>query len=610
MNRIMQRLIRDRRGAVALIAGLSLVPMVLMVGLAIDYSFFAEARSQVQLAADAAAAHAVRAAAETFALETSEGASQSVAEAAAVTAGNLAGSNWFQAQLGQLPTASVPLSAQTCSTPTANVLCVDTTANSNPVGFSADVAYSGSYPPFFDGLFHTSSTWGIDGTSGATAGYGYAEIVVMLDTSPNMELGADQTDIVNMQDLSTCPTSSAVTGNGLGGGTNKSYITTNTWLANNTGAYIYNATGYTSASPNAPVSLNFDEGAIVNYTPDANPENPGKCANGTFGPNAPCAFACHTDNNHVGAASQDLYGIARQNGVKLRLDVVLSATEQVIQTMIQNEQTANQFSIGVFQFNTNVSPIVQGTVGTDPLPYEATTELNNALQDVYKVDYNNTPSETSIPIAVTGPQDYTNFQYSMSNLISGQNFKSAVAGSLTADAATSQSANATPAQNPAKNIFIVTDGYDDYAGGATGRVQGPFTGVNAEQNKNDPLYPGICRQLKNLGYTVYVLYIPYWSLANNYYQADPYPDITPTPYYTDDGGTGTPGTYSPKQFAEPPTGAGPAAYGNLAPNVAALQACSSNSQLDYKEADNSAEIAADMQQLLKQALQSSIRVTQ
>jgi Flp pilus assembly protein TadG len=595
----------DRRGAVAMIAALALVPLVLIVGLAIDYSFFVEARSQVQLAADAAAAHAVRAAAGTYALETAAGTATATANTDAVAAGNIAGANWFQAQLGQMPTATVPAAGPSCaaSSSTANP-CVTTVATTNPTGFTASVAYQGIYPPFFDGLFKTTAKWPIGGTAGAASQNGYVEVVMLVDTSASMLLGADQTDILNLEDNSVCPQTSKLSGNAANGASNLSFVSINQW-----NSYVYNAMGYTSASPNTLSNLNVvPQSGISNYTPNANQANAGTCASGYAGagsPYEPCAFACHTDPNNVGTASQDFYGIARRNGATLRLDVVLSATEQVIQTMIQfSNQSATQLSVGVFQFNNNVAPIVQGTTGTDPLPYEATTNLGTALTDVYSVDFNHKPSETALPAAVSTATNNTDFYSSVSNLISGKNFTSGVTGSLTADATTSNAANATAQQNPAKNIFIVTDGMDDasYQGG---RIIGPMTGVTAEQTKGSGYYPGLCQQLKTIGFTVYVLYVPYWSLSNAFYETSA-TGIGTTVYYANDGGTGTP---TPQVLAEPPATTGPAAYAGLAPNVAALQACASSANT-YIEADNATAIAADMQKMLKQALSSAIRVTQ
>jgi Flp pilus assembly protein TadG len=336
---------RSRRGAVALMFALALFPLVGMVGLAIDFSFFAEARAQVQAAADAATAHAVRAATGTYALETSEGIPDATAQADAIAAGNQAGAEWFQSQLGQLPTASLAATGGACASGGNSNPCINTSYQAAPVGFSAKVTYIGTYPPFFDTIFQkpASATWGVDGASGATTAYQYVEVVMLLDTSASMLLGADQPDIVAMEDGSVCISPSAVSGDISGSktATNLSLIS-----GNKASAYTPNVLGYTSDDPGTAESLNIDQTVpnIANYTPAASyfatpPDLAmnGKCAKGFDGAYEPCAFACHTDSG-TGTGSHDLYGLARGettalgDPVKLRLDVVLSAAENVVST--------------------------------------------------------------------------------------------------------------------------------------------------------------------------------------------------------------------------------------------------------------------------------------
>src|SRR5579862_1763312 len=54
-----RRFIRDRRGSTAMIFGLSLVPMVFLTGMALDFTFAAQKRTRLNAAADAAALAAV-----------------------------------------------------------------------------------------------------------------------------------------------------------------------------------------------------------------------------------------------------------------------------------------------------------------------------------------------------------------------------------------------------------------------------------------------------------------------------------------------------------------------------------------------------------------------
>ncbi|MDX5930438.1 TadE/TadG family type IV pilus assembly protein [Acidiphilium acidophilum] len=160
-----RRLLHERKAAIAIIFAVSLVPMAMLVGLSIDFSFYTQARAQITLAADAAATHAIRAATETYTAEINENPPLSAATAIADAdmAGEAAGAAWFSAQLGKLPTASVSGS----NNPAVTVQSNTNLSPTNPAGFTASVAYTGTYPPFFDPLFASSSTWKITGTAGA-----------------------------------------------------------------------------------------------------------------------------------------------------------------------------------------------------------------------------------------------------------------------------------------------------------------------------------------------------------------------------------------------------------------------------------------------------------
>ena len=59
MRKFFARFAHDRRGAVALIFAGSLLPLVMLIGLSIDYSFYVQARSQLELASETAATEAL-----------------------------------------------------------------------------------------------------------------------------------------------------------------------------------------------------------------------------------------------------------------------------------------------------------------------------------------------------------------------------------------------------------------------------------------------------------------------------------------------------------------------------------------------------------------------
>jgi hypothetical protein len=124
------------------------------------------------------------------------------------------------------------------------------------------------------------------------------------------------------------------------------------------------------------------------------------------------------------------------------------------------------------------------------------------------------------------------------------------------------SGDGTSAASPRKVLFLVTDGLVDYTGSG-GRTIG---GVK----------PADCALFKNMGYTVYVVYTPYYPVMNGYY----YSNV--------------------KQYAEP-TGTGALA--------ADLQACASDPVNDYVSASDQAGLNNALQKFLKAALTQPARFT-
>jgi Flp pilus assembly protein TadG len=563
------RFVRDRRGAIAIIFGISLVPMAMLVALSIDFSFYVQARAQISLAADAAATHAIRAATETYTAEINQSPplSSATAIADADAAGETAGAAWFWAQLGTLPTARITGS----NNPDVKVQSNTNLSPTNPAGFTATVAYTGTYPPFFDPLFSSSANWKITGTAGALSTYSYVEILMLLDNSGSMDIGATPNDILNLEDHSVCLPN-----------------TLNMTAINGMGAYD-------QSNP----ALDIDMTKVAHYQSGGSPTNiSGTCASGYTGPESPCGFACHTDANN-----NDLYGIARQYGVRLRSDVVISAAENVISSMEANEQAPDQFSVGVYQFNTDIAPLfpTQSQIGTtNP---EASTDLEGALSAVDAIDYYKNPTapvptlpnvssaccETDFPVAV---QDLLAGTYS-----NGMRFGSAIT------AAGSGNTQATPQ----KDVFIVTDGMQDSDSTGT-RENGEMTSAIAE-NASYSSNLAVCKNFKSLGFTVYVLYIDYNSLPNEYYMTQ---SVTPTPYFTEDFPNVNAGQVTTQEDAEPSSttnGGYPPGPNTVSPDEAALQACAS-SPSDFFVANNAADISTAMNAMLKSALSTTIRLTQ
>jgi hypothetical protein len=633
--KFIHRFMKTRRSAVAVIMAVSLAPLMFLIGIAVDYTFLSQDRTQTAFAAEAAATQATRVAAATYAFEVAQGnPNQSNAAKIAIDDANVAGNLWYAAELGTLTrgTTAAPVTVTTYDGYTTGQINA-----SAPPNFTAQVTDNTSYPPIFNPLFGRTTPWAYNSAATATSQFSYAEILLMLDTSNSMLIGADQTDIQTIEDNSVCPKFGYIAD-----------ASGNNNLATHPHWYEYQAADndqifFNGPSATVPTVANYPGKSISDTSESCNPGyGTGTAAGDGMGtgtaPISNCALACHTttqtftDNNpdpgsglKSGTFYADPYGMARREGVNLRVDVVLNATEQVIQSMANSEAVANQLSVGVYQFNADISPIATGInygqTGGDVLP-EATTNLTTALAKVDAVDYKLNPSEQAIPplthntapatglnLASTPPTisetGNTNFSKSLNDLIAG-NATGGVAGKLSASGS-----GATPS-TPLKFMFIVTDGMQDSApqngGGENGgRVIGGMTSIAAEQAAaaaGTPSSAAACSTLKEqLGYTVYILYVTYYPLASNnaYYSylentdaatnGDFAADINASPQLL----TEVPSESAPQKFADSPTGQ-------------ALQACAS-SPSDFYQASSSSDIKTALATMLKSALASTIRLT-
>jgi hypothetical protein len=255
----------------------------------------------------------------------------------------------------------------------------------------------------------------------------------------------------------------------------------------------------------------------------------------------PCAFACHFDTTKAPGLGSDFYALARSNNVVLRFDLVKSAVNQVISTMqTDNLPSINNLNVGIFWFADILTRVY-------PASGEAGNNWAAALADVGGP----VPGEadTGIPPYVGANGGNTDFPTIMASLAS----KLTPAGN-----------GATPT-TPRKVLFIVTDGLQDPASRAISAFN-----------------PSSCTTFKNMGYGIYVLYTPYYSLMN--------------PYYLN--GT-NPSSAAIVQAASTATNSIP--YN--------LSQCAS-SPANYIEASDSASIAAALQKFLMQALATRARITQ
>jgi Flp pilus assembly protein TadG len=478
---------RNRGGAVALLLAIMIVPIMGLVGLAVDYGVYNEAYSSLSVAASAAALNAAKTASGALAQ----------ADTNYVNEGVTSGQQWFLAELGQ------GASAATAGTtpPTVTITTVSSMVTAN-------VSFSGTVKSIFGKLFK-KTTYPIAVSATATMSAGtYLEVVLMLDNSSSMGIGATTADMTTMMQQSACDPTNAFT--------RTSGNSTYTQAASEPySLYQYNWQGVkydgAMATPVVSGSLTLTPATPPNTTTNVSycsaqssvcPKAeicPSKINGYTAYAGPPCAFACHSDSSKPAGQGNDLWHTARVNGVTLRLDTLKVATNNVLTAMQSNNNTSmNNLSVGIYTFNTSLNPIYPGT-GCTPKAAgcEAGSNWPVAISAV------GLPPQTSgvytdtgiqpVVASVSGNNDNTEIEEAMSSL--ANNYVTAAG-------------DGSAATKPKKVLMLITDGYEDDPTG-TG-----YSGLRQAMPSS------ACTPFKNMGYTVYVIYTPYYPLMHTYYLAN------------------------------------------------------------------------------------------
>lgn len=173
-GKLTRRFIRDRGGTTSIIFGLSLIPIIFLVGLGLDFSAAAQKQTQLNTAADAAALAAV-----------APGAMTQTAAQAQATATNI-----FMAQASLVPNLSY-------SAPTVTVV-------QNGMTRTVTVSYTAysinSFPNVFALLTKTAEDkWTLNGASTSTSTTSpNINFYLLLDNSPSMDIAATTAGINTM----------------------------------------------------------------------------------------------------------------------------------------------------------------------------------------------------------------------------------------------------------------------------------------------------------------------------------------------------------------------------------------------------------------------------
>lgn len=194
-----------------------------------------------------------------------------------------------------------------------------------------------------------------------------------------------------------------------------------------------------------------------------------------------CAFACHD----MSTSPNDYYGLAKKLGVSMRIDVVRSATQQLMDTATSTQVVPNQYRMAIYTMGPKAETAGLTTVSS------LTSNLATAKTSANAIDLMTTP-------------------YHGYNSDQQTNFNSVMTSINTAIPAPGSGASSSAV--PQKVLFFVSDGVADY-NNASSCSQPDLGGGRCQE----PIDVAKCTTIKNRGIRIAVLYTTYLPLPTNWW---------------------------------------------------------------------------------------------
>ncbi|MDO9562636.1 MAG: pilus assembly protein [Bradyrhizobium sp.] len=187
-----------------------------------------------------------------------------------------------------------------------------------------------------------------------------------------------------------------------------------------------------------------------------------------------CAFACHdlNDNNNY-------YKLAKTLGVTTRIDVLRTATQQLMDTAAATQTYTSQFRMAIYDFGAAASSAGLRTL------FALSSSLTSAKTAAGNIDL----------MTVKGQNENNDQDTQYTNLFPAIN-----------SAISNPGTGATG--SPLKYLFFVSDGVADEYNTACLK---PKSG----QRCQSPINPALCTTIKNRGIKIAVLYTTYLDLPTN-----------------------------------------------------------------------------------------------
>lgn len=456
----------DRRGNVAVMTGLTVIPMMAAIGCVIDYSNAAMIRTKLQAAADVAALASVSINSPVVA--TAKGMSGD----GPIDGGSTYATNFFAANLppgytNLLPTATVTLNGTTVT---------------------AVVSFSTAVPTYIMGVLGYPD---MTIASSSTATYAlptYINFYLMLDVSGSMSFPSTTAEQARLQAVNPDNYSQYPTGC--------------------TFACHFTAQGACAQSSQGPIPA-----VGTRRHPGTNPSPGGYCQGfiisrlGT----TPVAFSSGTNptnGNSVNWSNAQVSSCpspGTTSCIQLRADAVGYAVNALLSTATTteaNDGLSDQFQVGLYPFIQNLC--TASANNSNSCSVGLTSNLTGSTITNFAAQLASLLDTGQDPTLGSGGTHFENALSSMSNLI-------------TSVGTGTSSTNALP------YVFIITDGSQDYqtqSGGNwssqnwTANSQVPYQNSATVIPPNSVTATDYCTAMKNRGITIAILYIPYQTIQN------------------------------------------------------------------------------------------------
>jgi Flp pilus assembly protein TadG len=195
-----------------------------------------------------------------------------------------------------------------------------------------------------------------------------------------------------------------------------------------------------------------------------------------------CAFACHDTST-----SSNYYNLAKKLGVTMRIDVLRSATQDLMTTATSMETLANQYRMAIYTFGTSAT-----TAGLTNV-VALTSNLSSAQSSIASIDL----------MTVNGQNQNSDQDTNYDAVIP------AIGSAIPAPGPGTQA-------SPQKVLFFVSDGVADEANSNSCSEQ------TVSGRCQEPINVALCTAIKNRGIMIAVLYTTYLPLPTNAWYNNPF----------------------------------------------------------------------------------------